>query len=183
MIHFSGKGNHFRYKTTFKQNYSRFDNIESFRSYIVDIKSMPGISITGIGLPLLPHSSLDVKISTQVYNSAEFRLGNEELTHEGSLIPSGNKDTDIEPINFQNPIKVDNYSYYNRITIQIKGRGALRFGCRNLSPPFERNEWITNNLNYSRKNGLVKNIEVSIRTEDRGILAELYIKPLNKENL
>ena len=150
----------------------------------MDIKSNPGISITGIGLPLLPHSSLDVKISTQVYNSAEFRVGNEELTHEGSLIPSGNKDTDIEPINFQNPIKVVYYSNsYYKITIQIKGRGALRFGCRKLSPPFERYKWITDNLNYSRKNGLVKNIEVSIRTEDMGILAELYIKPLNKENL
>ena len=154
----------------------------------MDIKSNPGISITGIGLPLLPHSSLDVKISTQFFpNDHHWTIGSSRgLTHEGILIPSGNKDTDIEPINFQNPINVFNAAnpnYYYKITIQIKGRGALRFGCRKLSPPFEGQKWITNNMNYSRKNGLVKNIEVSIRTKDMGILAELYIKPLDKENL
>ena len=172
---------HLFYQFHFKQNHSRFDNLEFFRSYSVDIKSNPDISITGIGLPLLPHSSLDVKIFSQ--HHAEPNLpGEKVLIYEGRLISSGNKDTDIEPINFQNPIKLNqNYDdYYKRITIEIKGRGALRFGCRKLTPPLQKDNlgWMTYSMNYSRKNGLGKNIEVSIRGEDEGILAELYIKPL-----
>ena len=155
----------------------------------MDIQSNPPISITGIGVPLLPNSLLDVKIFTQLLyvNNQQpvlYRAPEKELIYEGRLIQSGKKDTDIEPINFQKPVKVENtYNDFHKITIEIKGRGEFRFGCRKLIPPFEKDKWITSNMNYSRKNGLVKNIEVSIRTEDKGILAELYIKPLDKENL
>ena len=67
--------------------------------------------------------------------------------------------------------------YFQQITIQIWGRGAIRFGCRKKRPPFQKDEWIPISMDYSRKNGLAENLEVSIRTEDKGILAELYIKP------
>ena len=133
-----------------------------------------GISITGIGLPLLPNSLLDVKIFAQ-----------DSLIHERRLISSGNEDTDIEPINFQNPIEISG-TYPNmgkvKITIQIKGHGELRFGCRRLNRDYEDYEgWVKNNMHFSRKNGLVENLAVFIKTEDKGILAELYMKPLDKD--
>ena len=160
----------------------------------MEIKSKPGIYITGIGLPLRPNSSLDIKIFAWgcYYGLHEKLIHEERLNSSGNKDDDGNKDTDIVPINFQNPIKEDGYhrssvgrfgtkkEEYTKITIQIKGRGELRFGCRKLTPPLQKDNlgWMTYSMNYSRKNGLGKNIEVSIRGEDEGILAELYIKPL-----
>ena len=140
------------------------------------ITSKPGIYITGIGIPLLPNSLLDVKI----FIHDEF---GDYLIHEGRLNSSGNKDTEIEPINFQNPIKIPDSNTIRDITIEIKGHGALRFGCRKLENlKMTGSGWMTYSMNYQRKNGIVTKMEVSI-IEDKEILAELYIKPLDKRML
>ena len=64
---------------------------------------------------------------------------------KGRLISSGNEDTYIEPINFQNPIEIRIPEYKGKvnITIQIKGQGELRFGYRRLNRDHDdRVDWV-----------------------------------------